>query len=90
MNDLPKVFVNKIDKEINNSLNETRVDEEMEVNLDNILTKDKYSFNHKYLIKTKTDAIVDSIIQITDHQILTIEHGWINISNIIKITEIKK
>ena len=90
MNELPKVFVNKIDKEINNSLNETRIDEESSVNLDNILTKDKYSFNHKYLIKTKTDAIVDSIIQITDYQVLTIEHGWININDIIKITEIKK
>ena len=90
MNDLPKVFVNKIDKEINNSLNEARVDEEEEVNLNNILTKDKYSFNHEYLIKTKTNSVTDSIIQITDNQILTIEHGWINISDIIKITEIKK
>ena len=90
MKDLPKVFVNKIDKEINNSLNETKVDEERKVNLDDILTKDKYSFNHKYLIKTKTKIVEDSIIQITNNQVLTIENGWINIGDILSIIEIKK
>ena len=89
MKNLPKVFVNKIDREIKNSEYETIIDNN-KVSLDDILTKDKYSFNHKYLIKTKTDAVVDSIIQITDYQVLTIEHGWININDIIKITEIKK
>ena len=90
MKELPKVYVNKIDKEINNSLIETKANQEDQVRLDNILTKDKYSFNHKYLIKTKTKIVEDSIIQITNNQVLTIENGWLNINDIISIIEIKK
>ena len=90
MKDLPRVFVNKIDKEINNSQIKTNADENREVNLDDILTKDKYSFNHVYLITTSTKEIKDSIIQITSNKILTIDNGWIDINDIKSIIEIKK
>ena len=91
MKDLPKVFANKIDKEINNSQDRAIVDENEEIDLNNILTKDKYSFNHKYSIVLSNNSIIeDSIIQITNDRILTIDNGWIGINSIKYIKEIKK
>ena len=93
MNDLPKVFVNPIDKEIKNSQERTIVDENSlnDVKLDEILTKDKYSFNHVYLIKmNNNEEVNDSIIQINETRLLTINNGWINIKDIDYIKEIKK
>lgn len=91
MNDLPKVFANKIDKEIHNSQERTIVDENNEVDLSNILSSDKYSFNHKYNIELTNGTIVeDSIIQILDSKVLTIDNGWIGKNSIKSIREIKK
>ena len=92
MKELPKVFVNPIDKEIRNSQDETIVNEEnIDIKLDDILTKNKYSFNHIYLIRlNNNDEIKDSIIQINDTRLLTIENGWIAIKDIKSIKEIKK
>ena len=90
MNDLPKVFANKIDKEINNSQERTIVGEEKSVDLNQILSKDTYSFNHKYKIELNNNVIVDSIIQVLDNKVLTIENGWINKEDIVSIVEIKK
>lgn len=91
MKELPKVFVNKIDKEFNNYQERASIDEPKKINLDNILTKDKYSFNHIYLITLKDNTTIkDSIIQILDTKILTIDHSWILINDILSIKEIKK
>ena len=91
MKDLPKVFANKIDKEINNSQERAIVDENEEIDLDSILTKDKFSFNHKYSIALNNGNLVeDSIIQINNVKILTLNNGWIEINNIKSIREIKK
>ena len=90
MNKLPKVFINKIDKEINNSMRNT-ICKEQTISLDNILSKDKYSFNHVYNITLKDGKVIkDSIIQILDSKILTIDNSWINIEDICNIYEIKK
>ena len=91
MKDLPKVFANTIDKEINNSQERAIVSEEKNVNLDEILSSDKYSFNHKYKIELNNSLVVeDSIIQILSDKVLTIDNGWIEINNIKSIVEIKK
>ena len=91
MKDLPKVFANAIDKEINNSQERTIVDEEQQVDLNNILSSDKYSFNHKYKIELSNNTIIeDSIIQVLDDKLLTIENGWIGVNSIKSIVEIKK
>ncbi|MBR1417034.1 MAG: hypothetical protein IJ572_04380 [Bacilli bacterium] len=92
MKDLPRVYANKIDKEIVNSQEVTTVLDEYvkDVDLNNILTKDKFSFNHIYLIKLKDTQIKDSIIQISNKRLLTIDNGWINIDDIISLKEIKK
>lgn len=91
MEDLPKVFANKIDKEFYNSQNTSTVSNERSLNLDEILTKDKYSFNHKYKITLKNgQEINSSIIKITEDKILTIDNDVISIKDILNIIEIKK
>ena len=90
MEKLPKVFVNPINDNINNSQYKSIVDDN-KVNLDNILSKDKYSFNHVYLITLKNNKqIKSSIIKIMNNKILTIDNDLINIDNILSIIEIKK
>ena len=89
MSKLPKVFINNINREINNSMNRVKVNDS-NLSLENILSKDKYSFNHVYEITLKDKIIKDSIIQILDTKILTIDNSWINIKDIISIKEIKK
>ena len=91
MKDLPKVFVNNIDKEINNSQERTIVGEEQSIDLETILSENKYSFNHKYKITLGNSNIIeDSIIQLMNNKILTIDNGWIDLNNIKNIVEIKK
>ena len=91
MNDLPKVFANKIDKEINNSQESIIVDEERDININELLSNNKYSFNHKYKIELSNGSIIeDSIIQVLSDKVLTIDNGWIGISSIKSIIEIKK
>ena len=91
MKDLPKVFVNNIEKEIINSQERTIIEEEKTIDLEQILSNNKYSFNHKYKITLKNGNIVDdSIIQLMNNKILTIDNGWIDLNNIRHIVEIKK
>ena len=89
MNELPKVFVNKIDKEIKNYQEESRISNK--IDFDEILSEDKYSFNHIYLITLSDNTqIKDSIIGKKDNKILTIDNNYIDINNIKNIIEIKK
>ena len=89
MNELPKVFVNKIDKEIKNYQEESRISNKIDFN--EILSEDKYSFNHIYLITLSDNTqIKDSIIGKKDNKILTIDNNYIDINNIKNIIEIKK
>ena len=91
MKDLPKVFVNNIEKEIINSQERTIIEEEKTIDLEQILSNNKYSFNHKYKITLKNGNIIDdSIIQLMNNKILTIDNGWIDLNNIRYIVEIKK
>ena len=91
MNDIPKVFINPINEEINNYQERTIVNNDNQLDLNNILTSDKYSFNHKYLITLNNNKeITSSIIQITSNKLLTIDGDWIRISDIKSIIEIKK
>ena len=89
MFDLPKVYVNKINKNINNNQLESKV-EDRHINIESILSNDKYVFNHKYIITLKDNEIIDSIISKRDNKILTLENKWIDINDIINISEIKK
>lgn len=91
MNDLPKVFANKIDKEINNSQDKAIIMEGNNVNFEDILSNERYSFNHRYkIVLTNNQEIEDSIIQITREKVLTIDNGWIGKNSIKSIIEIKK
>ncbi|MBE6159380.1 MAG: hypothetical protein E7159_06115 [Firmicutes bacterium] len=89
MFDLPKVYVNKINNNINNNQLESKV-EDRHINIESILSNDKYVFNHKYIITLKDNEIIDSIISKSDNKILTLENKWIDINDIINISEIKK
>ena len=91
MEDLPKVFKNTIEKEINNSQDRVVINEENSINVNDILSKDKYSFNHKYKIKLSNGIIIeDSIIEVLSDKVLTIDNGWIGVDSIKNIIEIKK
>jgi hypothetical protein len=90
MDKLPKVFVNKIEKDFNNSQSSTIVDDRS-VSLDDIFDNNKYSFNHKYAIELKNGKIYrTSIITNYGTKILTIDNDLININDIKSINEIKK
>jgi hypothetical protein len=89
MFDLPKVYVNKINNIINNNQLESRV-ENTHLDIDSILSNDKYTFNHKYIITLKDKEIIDSIISKSNNKILTLDNKWIDINDIINISEIKK
>ena len=89
MNELPKVYVQKQDREIRNYQEETIV--KNEINFDEILSDDKFLFNHIYLITLNNNTqIKDSIIGKKDNKILTIDNNYIDINNIKNIIEIKK
>ena len=89
MFDLPKVYINKINHNINNNQLESKV-EDRNINIDSILSNDKYIFNHKYIITLKDNEIIDSIISKSNNKLLTLENKWIDINDIINISEIKK
>ena len=89
MFDLPKVYVNKINNNINNNQLESKV-EDRNLNIESILSNDKYVFNHKYIITLKDNEIIDSIISKSDNKLLTLDNKWIDINDIINIREIKK
>jgi hypothetical protein len=91
MGNLPKVFVNHIDKELNNYQRESKVNDMPAVDLSKILNKDTYAFNHKYLITLKDNQVItSSIIRVDDSKLLTIDNKIIFINNIKSIQEIKK
>mgnify|MGYP004632128415 FL=1 len=91
-NKLPKVFVNKIDKELKINQESTLSSSYVSVNLDEILDdKDKYLFNHRYLITLKNNTTLeDSIISKQNNKILTLDNHKIAIDDIKSITEITK
>lgn len=90
---LPKVFVNKIDKTLNVN-QETTISsrKNSSLNWNKILDdKDKYLFNHQYLITlNNNETIKDSIISKQQNKILTLNGKKIDISDIKSVVEIKK
>ncbi len=90
---LPKVFVNKIDKTLNVN-QETTISsrKNSSLNWNKILDdKDKYLFNHQYLITlNNNETIEDSIISKLQNKILTLNGKKIDISDIKSVVEIKK
>lgn len=89
---LPKVFVNKIDKTLNVNQETTISSRKNSIlSWDEILDdKDKYLFNHQYLITLNNDeTIEDSIISKQQNKILTLNGKKIDISDIKSVVEIK-
>lgn len=89
---LPKVFVNKIDKTLNVNQEKTISSRKnSSLNWDKILDdKDKYLFNHQYLITlNNNETIEDSIISKQQNKILTLNGKKIDISDINSVVEIK-
>ncbi|CCY89160.1 unknown [Mycoplasma sp. CAG:956] len=90
---LPKVFVNKIDKTLNVNQEATISSRKnSSLNWNKILDdKDKYLFNHQYLITlNNNETIEDSIISKQQNKILTLNGKKIDISDIKSVVEIKK
>lgn len=90
---LPKVFVNKIDKTLNVNQEATISSRKNSIlNWNKILDdKDKYLFNHQYLITlNNNETIEDSIISKQQNKILTLNGKKIDISDIKSVVEIKK
>lgn len=90
---LPKVFVNKIDKTLNINQETTISSRKNSIlNWNKILDdKDKYLFNHQYLITlNNNETIEDSIISKQQNKILTLNGKKIDISDIKSVVEIKK
>lgn len=89
---LPRVFVNKIDKTLNvNQETTISSSKNNSLNWDKILDdKDKYLFNHQYLITlNNNETIEDSIISKQQNKILTLNGKKIDISDIKSVVEIK-
>ena len=90
MSDLPKVFVNKIDKTIRNNIEESTINKDM-ITIDDIFDNNKYQFNHKYLIILNNGKeYKTSLIANYGSKVLTIDNELININDIKSIIEIKK
>ena len=90
---LPKVFVNKIDKTLNVNQEATISSRKnSSLNWNKILDdKDKYLFNHQYLITlNNNETIEDSIISKQQNKILTLNGKKIDISDIKSVVEVKK
>ena len=91
MDKLPKVYVNKCHKDFRNSQEQALVDEQRAININDVLSNNTYSFNHKYLITLNNgQEYRSSIISNNGTQILTIDNNLININEIKSIREIKK
>lgn len=89
---LPKVFVNKIDKTLNVNQETTISSRKNSIlSWDEILDdKDKYLFNHQYLITlNNNETIEDSIISKQQNKILTLNGKKIDISDVKSVVEIK-
>jgi 5'-3' exonuclease len=59
---LPKVYVNKFEKKISNSREVVDVKKD-KMDLDKLMAKNQYAFNHRYQILTKDKVIESSIIR---------------------------
>lgn len=91
MDKLPKVYVNKINKELNNSQNSSLINDARGLTLDDVFNSSKFVFNHKYVITLNNGKeLRSSIISNYDNKILTIDNDVINIDDIKSIREIKK
>lgn len=91
MDKLPKVYVNKISKELNNSQESSLVSDERSISLDEVFDSSKFLFNHKYLISLSNGKeIRSSIISNYGNKILTIDNDLISLNDIKSIKEIKK
>ena len=91
MDKLPKVYVNRISKDLRNSQEITKVDENHTLSLDEVFNPKVYQFNHKYAILLNNGKeIRSSIISNYGSKILTIDNDLINIHEIKSIKEIKK
>lgn len=92
-NKLPKVYVNKINKNLNiNQESTISSSKPSNVDLDIILDDtNKYLFNHRYLITLKDNTTLeDSIISKKNDSVLTLEGRKIAINKIKNIIEISK
>lgn len=92
-NKLPKVYVNKIAKNLNiNQESTISSTKPSNVDLDIILDDtNKYLFNHRYLITLKDNTTLeDSIISKKNDSVLTLEGRKIAINKIKNIIEISK
>ncbi len=92
-NKLPKVYVNKIDKNLNiNQESTISSSKPSNIDLDIILDDtNKYLFNHRYLITLKDNTTLeDSIISKKNDSVLTLEGRKIAINKIKNIIEISK
>ena len=92
-NKLPKVYVNKIDKNLNINQESTISSSKLSnIDLDIILDDtNKYLFNHRYLITLKDNTTLeDSIISKKNDSVLTLEGRKIAINKIKNIIEISK
>ena len=88
MSELPKVYVNKIEKDINNCQNNTYADQNNRISYDNIISNDRYSFNHVFDIYLQDGTkITSSIIRVSEDKILTIDNIWIDKKDIKSINE---
>ncbi len=91
MNDLPKVYANKINKDLKNYQEKAIVNNINIIDFKEILSEDKYLFNHRYLITLNDNKIInDSIIYLYNNRLLTLDNSWINIDDVKNIIEIKK
>ena len=87
---LPKVFVNKINEKIKNN-RDNKVITNDSINIDDILDKNTYSFNHRYnIIMNDGRRIESAIISKSKNMLLTIDNDVLNIKDILSIREIKK
>ena len=86
---LPKVYVNKFEKKFINSREVVDVKKD-KMDLDKLMAKNQYAFNHRYQILTKDKVIESSIISKDKNYILTIDGDWIKVDDIRDIKEIKK
>lgn len=98
MKKLPKIYQNKIDKNIFNNKEKCYVEtnkhigesaDEMDISLDEVFSGLGYSYNIPLIIKTKEKEYKTSLIAKTKKNIVTIDNEVIPINEIISIKKKK-
>ena len=93
-NELPKVFANKINKEINNSqdvyssleINNTVVNEHnISKKINDIFSDLNFVYKKEVTIVTKEKKVIKTIVGINGNKLLTMDNENIDISTIIDI-----